>query len=83
VKVFQLAAEGDSRLTSIVVPGELVVEPSSTVVTRSKAKEKKGTEKWTTVALSVKILQLILKEYQVILEEAKQGSGVFLHANLT
>jgi hypothetical protein len=56
----------DGRLDSITVPGDLVVDPNEGIVTRSKAKEaNNNARKFSVIPLKVKILQLLVREYQV------------------
>jgi hypothetical protein len=57
----------DEKINSIMVPGELIISKTSGIITRSKSK--KTSDKWTMIPLKVKILQLILKEYQILIEE--------------
>jgi len=59
-KVFHSA---DPRLDAIYVPGDLVVDVNSARASRSK---KKDVDKWTTVPLRLKILQIILKDHQLL-----------------
>ncbi len=59
----------DPRLDTLLVPGSRIVEPSQGIMTRSK---KSVTERWTSVPVKVKILQMLVQEYQVTLETGEE-----------
>ena len=61
----------DSRINNIIVEGEKVADNIDGIVTRSKAKQVK--EQYTQVAFKVKIIQILVREYQVILETEKDA----------
>jgi len=63
----KLYESNDPRLQNIVVPGDLLVHSGEKIVTRSKSQTKK--DEYTTVPLKVKIIQLLLQEYEVAIEE--------------
>lgn len=70
VKLLEL---NDSRLDSLTVPGELMVENAATIMTRSKSKKK--AENWTIVPFKAKILSILLQEFQTVEEEEALKNG--------
>jgi len=65
-KILQL---NDPRIDPITVPGELVVQTGEGIRTRSKSSGP-TVEQWTSIPLKLKIVQILLQEYEVIEEEA-------------
>src|SRR5689334_23201635 len=61
----------DNRINNIIVEGEKVSNNYDGIVTRSKSKQHKDT--YTQVAFKVKIIQILVREYQVILETERDA----------
>jgi hypothetical protein len=59
----------DTAISNIVVEGDILVNQNQGIVTRSKSKEGKSIEQFSMVPLRVKIIGLLIREYQVTLEE--------------
>jgi len=70
VKLYQM---NDNRINNIVVEGERLSDAFDGIVTRSKAKQL--SERTTQVAFKVKIIQILVREYQVILETERDAAA--------
>jgi hypothetical protein len=67
-----LLSSRDPRLMNIQVKGELIVNNSKRIVTRSRSKD--VPDQYTTTTFPIKALTLVLDEYQSQLESKMKGS---------
>jgi hypothetical protein len=70
--MMQLLSSRDPRLMSIQVKGDLIVNNSKRIVTRSRSKD--APDQYTTTVFPVKALALVLDEYQSQLESKMKVS---------
>jgi hypothetical protein len=69
--VCKLFVLNDPRVANLLVKGDRIMDASGKIVTRSRARQ----ERWTEVSATIKMLKILLLEYQEVSEETKPGTA--------
>ncbi|KAG5519243.1 hypothetical protein PMAC_002331 [Pneumocystis sp. 'macacae'] len=69
----------DSRLSNIIVKGDLIINRSEEIITRSKTKL--NSEKYTLISFPIKIIKILLKELSTFININNKKSSEFFKPN--